>query len=68
MQDKQAQAIFKEFGYFRSLWVTITAALRICRAMVEALRMKRRWPWVPPVAFQSRSLSELRDEFGIRIV
>jgi hypothetical protein len=67
-QDKQAQALFKEIGYLKSAWVTVLAVPRICRAAIEAWRMKRRWPWVPPESFQSRTLADLRREFGIRIV
>ncbi len=48
MQDKQAQALFKEFGYLRSIWVTVLTAPRIALAILEAGRMKRRWPWTPP--------------------
>jgi hypothetical protein len=66
--DKQAQALFKELGYLRSIWVTICAAPRICRAAAEAFRMKKRWPWTPPESFQERRLAELRQEFGIRLV
>jgi hypothetical protein len=68
LQDKQAQALFKEFGYLRSVWVTIAATPRICRAVAEACRMKRRWPWSPPATYQDRTLADLRGEFGIRVV
>jgi hypothetical protein len=67
-QDKQAQALFKEFGYLKSAWVTVLAIPRICHAAIEAWRMKKRWPWVPPESFQNRTLADLRREFGIRIV
>ena len=68
MRDQQAKALFKEFGYLRSVWVTVLAVPRICRAIAEAWRMKRRWPWTPPEAFQDRALADLRDEFGIRVI
>ena len=66
--NTQAQALFKEFGYLRSLWVAIAAAPRLCRALGEAWRMKRRWPWSPPEAFRARTLADLRSEFGIRVI
>jgi hypothetical protein len=66
--DKQAQALFKELGYLKSAWVTVLATPRICRAAVEACRMKKRWPWTPPNSFLGRSLADLRREFGIRLV
>lgn len=67
-QDKHAKALFKELGYFRSVWITVVAAPRIVRALIEALRIKKRWPWVPPESYLLRSLAELRHEFGIRLV
>jgi hypothetical protein len=66
--DKQAQALFKDLGYFKSFWVAILAAPRICRAAAETFRMKKRWPWTPPEAFQHRLLADLRREHGIRLV
>jgi len=67
-QDKQAQALFKEFGYLRIAWITLLAVPRICRALFESRRMKKRWPWTPPDAFQQRSLADLRREFAIRVI
>jgi hypothetical protein len=32
------------------------------------MRMTKRWPWAPPEAFQERTLAELREEFGIRVL
>jgi hypothetical protein len=66
--DKQAQALFKELGYLKSVSVTIIAVPRICRATIEAFRMKKRWPWTPPESFQERPLVELRQEYGIHLV
>jgi hypothetical protein len=67
-QDRQAQALFKQFGYLRAVWVTIASTPRICRAFAEVWRMKRRWPWSPPQSYQTRTLADLRNEFGIRLV
>lgn len=67
-QDRQAKAIFKAAGYGRTAWITLLTAPRICRAAVEAWRMKRRWPWTPPHSFQGRPLADLRREFGIRVI
>jgi len=67
-QDKQAKALFEELGYLKSAWITLLAVPRICRAAVEAWRMKKRWPWVPPESYLARSLADLRREFGIRVI
>jgi len=66
--DPAAKAIFKELGYLKSVWVTIQALPRICLAAFEVFRVRKRWPWTPPGSFQERSLIDLREEFGIRLV
>jgi hypothetical protein len=67
-QDRQAQALFKEFGYLRSIWMTVICTPRICRAVREAWRMKKRWPWTPPDGYGSRQIADLRGEYGIRVI
>lgn len=67
-QDKQAKALFKELGYLKALQATMQAVPRIWRAFLESRRMKKRWPWSPPESFQTRSLADLRDEFGICVM
>ena len=66
--DPQAKAIFKELGYARAAWTTIAIAPRLVRAIGEAWRMKKRWPWEAPVAYFDRTLSDLRREYGIRLI
>jgi hypothetical protein len=48
--------------------MTFLALPRICIAVREAWRMKKRWPWAPPEAFLNRKLADLRGEFGIRVM
>ncbi|HEY8003750.1 MAG TPA: hypothetical protein VIE16_05945 [Phenylobacterium sp.] len=67
-QDSQAKAVFKAAGYGRTAWITLLTMPRICRAALEAFRMRRRWPWTPPDSFQGRTLADLRREFGIRVI
>ncbi len=67
-QDKQARALFKEFGYLKGVWVTLLAVPRILRAVFVSWQMTTKWPWEPPEEFQRRSLYELRVEYGIRVV
>ncbi len=66
--DPAAKAIFKDLGYLNGIRVTIHAIPRICRGVVEASRMKKRWPWNPPESFQTRPLAGLRREYGIHLV
>ena len=66
--DPQAKAIFKELGYGRAVWATLSITPRIVRAIWEALRMSKRWPWDPPADHFERSLGDLRSEYGIRLI
>lgn len=66
--NAEAQAIFKELGYAKSIWVTALAVPRIFRAAREARRMTKLWPWVPPASYLTRSLADLRSEFGICVI
>src|SRR6185437_9214355 len=49
--DPQARALFREAGWARIVWMTLLCVPRILRAAFEALRMRKRWPWVPPEAY-----------------
>ena len=64
----EAKAIFKELGYGRAIWITLHAIPRILAAVGESFRMKKKWPWKPPTRDLDRSLSELRSEYGIRVI
>jgi|SRR5215472_9541107 len=66
--DPAAKALFKELGYAAAIWTTLATTPRILRAVVEAFRMKKRWPWTPPEAHLARPLADLRAEYGIRVI
>lgn len=66
--DAQAKAIFREIGYGTVAWSTIKTIPRIARAVVEAARMTKKWPWVAPDAYLTRTLADLRREYGIRVI
>jgi hypothetical protein len=66
--DPEAKAIFRELGYAKAVWTTLRVIPRMLRAVSEAIRMRKRWPWIPPEEYQGRSLSDLRREFGIRVI
>ena len=67
-KDPMAKAVFKELGLGRTLWVALRSVPRMGRAIAEARRMKKKWPWVPPESFQSRTLADLRREYGIKVI
>ena len=66
--DQQAKAVFGEVGYGTVAWATIRTIPRLARALFEATRMHKRWPWNPPQEFYERTVSDLRREFGIRVI
>jgi len=66
--DPLAQAVFKALGLWRTIFVTVRTLPRILRAIREARRIKKKWPWVPPESFHSRTLADLRSQFGIRVI
>ena len=66
--DPLAQAVFKALGLSRAIFVTLRSVPRIVRAIVEARRMKKKWPWIPPESLLDRTLADLRSEFGIRVI
>jgi hypothetical protein len=68
INDPLAKAVFKELGVWRALVATLRTVPRILRAVAEARRMPKKWPWRPPESFQARRLSDLRREYGIRVI
>jgi hypothetical protein len=67
-QDAAAKAAFGEVGW-RAIAATALRCLpRIARAAFEAMRSRKRWPWVPPRSYASRRLDDLRREYGIRVI
>jgi hypothetical protein len=66
--DPEAKAVFRQLGYAKAVWTTIRVVPRLLRAVAETARMHRRWPWTPPEEFQHRTLTDLRREFGIRVI
>jgi hypothetical protein len=67
LDDPQARAIFAELGWATAVWVTLRSIPRILRAAIAGARMRQKWPWEPPPAFLSRSLADLRREYGIKV-
>jgi hypothetical protein len=68
INDPLAKAVFKELGLWRTITVTLRSIPRIVRAWQERKRMPKKWPWVPPQSYQTRTLADLRKEFGIRVM
>ncbi len=65
MTNPEAKAIFKEGRVSKIHLDNDSHDSRVLRAAWAAWKMPKKWPWMPPPAFQRRALSELRQEFGI---
>jgi hypothetical protein len=66
--NQDVKAVFAELGYGRAVLASILAIPRVLRALRENSRMTRKWPWEPPASFFDRTLSDLRAEYGIRVI
>jgi hypothetical protein len=66
--DPEAKAIFKDLGYARAVWATLIILPRMLRAIGEAWRTSKRWPWDAPADYFDRSLADLRRDYGIRLI
>ena len=65
--NKEAQALFAEIGWTKSLFSLIPLTPRLLRAAALALRQKR-WPWTVPPDYLGRPLKDLRAEHRIRVI
>jgi hypothetical protein len=68
INDPIAKAVFKELGLWRTIGVTLRTLPRMLRAVGEARRTNKKWPWEPPESYRSRTLADLRREYGIRVM
>ena len=66
--DAQAKALFKELGMRRAVLATLRSLPRIVRALGEARRMKKKWPWTAHEGLLDRRLTDIREEYGIRVL
>lgn len=66
--NPDAKTLFRELGYARAIGATLLAIPRIMRAVLESFRMTRKWPWEPPPSYLGRTLSDLRRDYGIRVI
>ncbi|MCP4805677.1 MAG: hypothetical protein GY884_10055 [Proteobacteria bacterium] len=64
----ETQAIFKEAGLLRVMWVSLLVVPSVLRALWCALRMPKKFPYWEPDVWMDVPLVELRREFGIQVV
>ncbi len=63
-----AADLLKTFGPWRLIRRFVLTTPRMLRAFIAVLRMKKRWPHFGYEKYMDMPLSEIRREFGIRIV
>jgi len=68
LNDPLAKAVFQQLPWWQAALVPLRSIPRLVRAIIDARRMPKKWPWVPPESFQTRTLAELRREYGIRVL
>jgi ubiquinone biosynthesis protein Coq4 len=67
-QDAQAKALFRELGWWAATMATFACLPRIARAALQAMAMRRKWPWTPPEEHLARPLADLRREYRIKVI
>ena len=53
---------------FLVYWEMVRQIPISCVTVVRALKMTKKWPWHQPEAYVTRSLKDIRAEFGIKII
>jgi len=66
--EQGSPADLEEVGYLRALGATVRAIPRFSRALVQALRSRRRWLWEAPEHYLHKPLGSLRAAYGIRVL
>jgi hypothetical protein len=61
----EVRPIFARVGHLSIGLATLRENRRIARAMREATRMPKIWPWDPPASLMTRTLRTLRRDYGI---
>jgi hypothetical protein len=64
----EAKAIYQQIETRKALSAVLQAIPRMAKAFVESRRMERKWPWQPTADDLHRSIAELRNEYGIRVI
>lgn len=60
--------LFNKVGFFKTLSIPYVVRKQKRIAYKNAKLVKKKWPWYVPDEFMSRSLRELREDFGIRVL
>lgn len=64
----QVNQIFAETGFTRVALAGVRCLPDVIRVVWRSRRVARKWPWREYEAHLHRSLSKIREEFGIRVV
>lgn len=64
----QVNQIFADAGYLRIAVELVRCLPDVLRVLARSRRMSARWPWRQYRRYLDRPLSDIRDEFAIRVV
>ena len=63
------ESYIPRYGNKFSVYLEIVRQIPIsCVTVARALKMTKKWPWHQPEAYLTRSLKDIRAEFGIKII
>jgi ubiquinone biosynthesis protein Coq4 len=65
---EEARRVILDAGVARTLWTVLRGLPRLVSVARRARAMKKRWPWSEHAEYMNRPLSEIRTEFGIRVL
>jgi len=63
----EVRQVFDDVGFMPLFVATLRAIPRMLRALLTSWRVPKKWPWQPPEDYLSRTLAELRTEYGIQV-
>ena len=63
----EVKQVFDNVGFLPLFVATLRAVPRMLRALLTSWRLPKKWPWQPPEDHLSRTLADLRTEYGIQV-
>ena len=60
--------LYKEYGLMRIFSLVFRARKQKIMAWKRVKLMKKKWPWLIPENYFSRTIKDLRDEYNIKVL
>ena len=68
IKDSFILELFKTFGIYRLIKRFILTFPKVIKTIIQSIQMKKRWPHYDYNQYLNTPLSEIRKEFGIRLI